>query len=156
MEARGLRRARLRAAVVDEALIAAIALLLYAMAIQTGAAALAALGLGRLLVPLGLARGDVPALLAGLTWLGVRLAYGTLGEGGPGGATPGKRLAGLRVAGPGGAAPGYRRALLRHAVKAAAVASVVGLLAAATGRCWHDAAARTRVLARHERPESMD
>lgn len=155
MDSRLLRRARLRAAVTDEALVLAIALLLYAMAVQTGAAAVAALALSRLLAPLGLAREAVPPVLAGLTWLAVRLAYGTLAEGGPSGATPGKRLAGLRVTGPGGTPPGYRRALVRQAAKTATIVSVAGLVAAAAGRCWHDAAARTRVDRRGEPPAPM-
>lgn len=147
MERAGLWRARLGAAAVDEALIAATTLLVLAMGVQTGALALAAMGVARALGPLGAGEQAVVAAVAAATWLAVRLAYGTLAEGGPAAATPGKRLAGVCVAGPGGAPPGYRRALARQAVKTAAIVSVVGMVAAASGHSPHDAAARTRVLA---------
>lgn len=147
MDARALRGVRLRAAIVDEVLVAVAALLVFGMAVGSGAAALLALAAARLPGPLAPGRDRVVVVLLVATWVGARLLYGVLGEGGPAGATPGKRLVGLCVRGRAGEPPGYRRAFVRHVAKTFTIVSVVGLVAAAAGYAWHDAAAGTGVRA---------
>lgn len=137
-----LRRARLRAVAVDEAIVGGITLVLYAMALQTGAAAFYAFLLARLL---GLSAADggwLFALLLVLHWLVIRLAYGVFGDGSPSGQTWGKRRAGLRVLGPEGTPPGYRRAWRRQLARLALVPGLVGLLRGRE-RLWHDRVAGT-------------
>lgn len=89
----------------------------------------------------------VPAAAAFLALLG--FAYGVIGQALMG-ATPGKRLLGLRVAGPDGAPPGLARGALRAALAVVGTGVAgVGLLWAIftrSGRSLHDLAADTVVV----------
>jgi uncharacterized RDD family membrane protein YckC len=98
--------------------------------------------------PVGAGPGAVvPVAAAFLALLG--FAYGVIGQALMG-ATPGKRLLGLRVAGPDGAPPGLARGALRAALAVVGTGVAgVGLLWAIftrSGRSLHDLAADTVVV----------
>lgn len=140
---------RLRAALVDEGLVAVTVLVVGLFAVQTGAFEViaaplrpAGAALGRMLGTGGV--GPTAGLAAALSWVGVRLAYRVLGAGSPSGQTPGKRVAGLRVVGRDGKPPGYRSALVRELVLLVEVLTVVGLVGAFARPPGHDRLARTR------------
>ena len=145
-------RERLRAALIDEALVGLIVFLLAAMALQTGVLAVLAVPAGRMAGPVAswLGVSVVPLTVGGLavvSWLLIRLTYRILGTGSPSGQTPGKRAAGLRVvSGEDGRPPGYAPAAVRELVLALEVVTVVGLAGALRTPSWHDRAAGTRVV----------
>lgn len=78
------------------------------------------------------------------------LAYFVVLEGGPSGATLGKRAARLRVVAADGGPLGYRRALMRTLARLLSAfpcyAGFLWCLIERQGRCWHDMLAGSRVI----------
>lgn len=147
------RRARVKAALVDEVLVLVIVFLIGAMALPTGVLAVMAVPVGRLVNPLvpvlGISRTALTVVaVTVLGWALLRTLYRFLGSGSPSGQTPGKRLARVRVVGAdSGVPPGYRGVIVRELVVAVETLSVVGLLAMLADPPWHDRVGRTRVEA---------